>query len=187
MHLSKFLSLLPKHPKSVFEDALVNKPWGYGIYIACEIYDGNQKSYCIIFLDNVEQLVEFIPSLLLSNLVMNEDISKSNSVDYNEVFILYKKFRNLEYFSDELFAELMGEWGFINVLNIGFINTFFNLPDKLLSKIQSNPTIFEYDDLVKMGLNMTEFFILSGFINIFNAMPSELPSEFLEYLTSLNS
>jgi hypothetical protein len=34
---------------------------------------------------------------------------------------------------------------------------------------------------------MTEYYILSGFINIFIAMPSELPSEFLDYISSLNS
>ena len=58
---------------------------------------------------------------------------------------------------------------------------------KLLLYIKANPKILDYDEFAKIGLNMSEYYILSGFIKNFDTMPSELPAEFLDYINSLNS
>ena len=53
--------------------------------------------------------------------------------------------------------------------------------------IKANPKIVDYDEFSKTCLNMSEYYILSGFIKKFDTMPSELPAEFLDYINSLNS
>ena len=53
--------------------------------------------------------------------------------------------------------------------------------------IKANPKIVDYDEFSKTGLKMSEYYILSGFIKKFAAVPSELPAEFLDYLASLNA
>ena len=93
MTLQKLLYLLPTHPKQAFENALENKPWGYGMYMACEVYDGNEKTYRLIFLDNVEQLIEFVPALLLSNIAILDDSTINNSADYTDIYNIYNKYR----------------------------------------------------------------------------------------------
>jgi len=187
MNLTKLLSLLPTHPKQAFENALENKPWAYGMYVACEIFDGNEKTYRLIFLDNFEQLIDFIPSLLLSNLSVKEDVINDNSIDYTEIYNLYNKFRKIQKLTLGLIAELENDWGFINVLNAGFISTFFNISLDTVDYIKNNPKIIDYDELAPLGLNMSGYYILSGFIKKFETMPSQLPAEFLDYLASLNT
>lgn len=187
MNLTKLLSLLPTHPKQAFENALENKPWGYGLYLACEVYDGNEKTYRLIFLDNVEQLIEFVPALLLSNIAILDDSTINNSVDYTDNYNIYNKYRKLKTLSITVLAELENDWGFINVLNVGFISTFFNLSLDTVDYIKANPKIVDYDEFSKTCLNMSEYYILSGFVKKFDALPSELPAEFLDYLASLNA
>ena len=87
----------------------------------------------------------------------------------------------------DVIAELEKDWGFINVLNVGFISTFFNISLDTVDYIKNNPKIVDYDEFEKTGVNMSEYYILSGFIKKFDTMPSELPAEFLEYIISLNS
>jgi hypothetical protein len=187
MQLPKLLSLLPTHPKQAFENALENKPWAYGMYLACEIFDGNEKTYRLIFLDNFEQLIDFIPSLLLSNLSVLDVVIKNNSVDYTDIYNIYNKYRKLKTLSLENLADLENDWGFINVLNVGFISTFFNISLDTVDYIKANPKIIDYDEFEKTGLNMSDYYILSGFIKKFDAIPSENPEEFMEYMSTLNS
>jgi hypothetical protein len=187
MNLTKLLSLLPKHPKQAYEDALENKPWAYGMYLACEIFDGNDSNHRLIFFDDVGQLIEFIPSLLLSNLSVKEDVNNNNSIDYTEIYNLFIKFRKIQKLTIDVIAELENDWGFINVLNVGLISTFFNVSVETVGYIKNNPKIIDYDELAPLGLNMSEYYILSGFSKKFDAIPSELPAEFLEYINSLNS
>ena len=187
MTLQKLLSLLPTHPKQAYKDALEKKPWGYGMYLACEVYDGNKKTYRLIFLDNIEQLIDFIPSLLLSNLSVLDVVINNNSVDYTDIYNIYKKYRKLKTVPLEILTELENDWGFINVLNVGFNSTFFNISLDTVDYIKANPKIVDYEAMVIIGINMTEYYILSGFIKKFDAIPSELPAEFLEYIISLNS
>jgi hypothetical protein len=184
MNLPKLLSLLPTHPKQAFENALENKPWGYGMYLGCEVYDGNEKTYRLIFLDNVEQLIEFVPALLLSNIAILDDSTINNSVDYTDIYNIYNKYRKLKTLS---LAELENDWGFINVLNVGFISSFFNVSLEIADYIKNNPKIIDYDELAPLGLNMSGYYILSGFIKKFETIPSDLPVEFLDYLASLNA
>ena len=187
MNLPKLLSLLPKHPKQAYEDALENKPWAYGMYVACDIFDGNESNHKLIFFDDVKQLIEFIPSLLLSNLSVLDIGINNNSVDYTEIYNLYIKFRKIQNLTPDVIAELEKDWGFIQILNVGFINSFYDLSDKLLLYIKANPKIVDYDEFEKTGLNMSDYYILSGFIKMFDAMPSENPEEFMEYMSTLNS
>jgi hypothetical protein len=188
MNLPKILSLLPKHPRKAYLDAIVRKPWEYGMYVACDIFDGNEKTYRLIFLDNIEQLIDFIPSLLLSNLSVLDIGINNNSIDYTEIYNLYNKFRKIQKLTLGLIAELENDWGFINVLNAGFISTFFNISLEIADYMKNNPKIVDYDEFEKTtGLNMSDYYILSGFIKMFDAMPSKLPTEFLEYLASLNA
>ena len=187
MTLQKLLSLLPTHPKQAFENALENKPWGYGMYLACEVYDGNESNHKLIFFDRVEQLVDFIPVLLLSNLSVLDVVINNNSVDYTDIYNIYNKYRKLKTLSIAVLAELENDWGFINVLNVGFISSFFNISLEIADYIKNNPKIIDYDELAPLGLNISEYYIISGFIKQFNALPSELPAEFLEYIISLNS
>jgi hypothetical protein len=187
MNLPKLLSLLPKHPKKAYEDAWENKPWGYGMYLACEVYDGNEKTYRLIFLDNVEQLIDFFPALLLSKLAVFDEDSHLDSLDYQEVFTTFKKYKNLSKFTEDLFEELSGDWGFINVQFIGFISTFFSLSSYCVEHLKNNWKIDEYEEFQHLGLNMSEYYIVSGFVERFDALPSELPAEFLTYISSLNN
>ena len=188
MNLPKLLSLLPTHPKQAFENALENKPWGYGMYLACEIYDGNESNHKLIFFDRVEQLVDFIPVLLLSNIaILDDDVTYHDSIDYTEIYNLYNKYRKIQKLTLDVIAELEKDWGFLNVLNVGFNSTFFNISLDTVDYIKANPKIVDYVELEKTGLNMSEYYILSGFIKKFDAIPSELPAEFLEYIISLNS
>ena len=187
MNLQKLLSLLPTHPKQAYKDALENKPWGYGMYLACEIYDGNESNHKLIFFDRVEQLIDFIPSLLLSNLSVLDVVINNNSVDYTEIYNLYIKFRKIQNLTLNVIAELENDYGFINVLNVGLISTFFNISIDTVDYIKANPKIVDYDELVPLGLNMSEYYIISGFIKQFDTMPSELPAEFLDDIHSLNS
>jgi len=186
MNLPKLLSLLPKHPRKAYLDANVRMPWEYGMYVACDIFDGNEKTYRLIFLDNFEQLIDFIPSLLLSNLSVLDVVINNNSVDYTDIYNIYNKYRKLKSLSLEVLAELENDWGFINVLNVSFISTFFNISLDTVDYIKANPKIVDYDEFEKTGLNMSDYYILSGFIKKFDAMPSKLPTEFLEYINSLN-
>ena len=187
MTLQKLLSLLPTHPKQAFENALENKPWGYGLYLACEIYDGNESNHKLIFFDRVEQLIDFIPSLLLSNLSVLDVVINNNSVDYTDIYNIYNKFRKIQKLTIDVIAELENDYGFINVLNVGLISTFFNISLEIADYIKNNPKIIDYDEFSKTCLNMSEYYILSGFIKKFDTMPSELPAEFLDYLASLNA
>jgi hypothetical protein len=187
MTLNKLLSLLPKHPRKAYEDALVINPTKDGIYLACEIFDGNESNHRLIFFDDVKQLTDFTPSLLLSNLSVKEDVLNENSVDYTDIYNIYNKYRKLKTLSLEVLAELENDWGFINVLNVSFISTFFNISLDTVDYIKANPKIVDYDEFEKTGLNMSDYYILSGFIKKFDVMPSELPAEFLEYLASLNA
>ena len=188
MTLQKLLSLLPTHPKQAFENALENKPWGYGMYMACEVYDGNESNHKLIFFDRVEQLVDFIPVLLLSNIaILDDDVTYHDSIDYTELYNLYNKFRKIQKLTIDVIAELEKDWGFLNVLNVGFISTFFNISLEIADYIKNNPKIIDYDELAPLGLNMSEYYIISGFIKQFNALPSDLPLEFLDYLASLNA
>ena len=186
MQLPKLLSLLPTHPRKAYQDAILNKPWAYGMFIACEIFDGNEKTYRLIFLDNVEQLIDFIPSLLLSNLSVLDVVINNNSVDYTEIYNLYIKFRKIQNLTLNVIAELENDYGFINVLNVGLISTFFNISLEIADYIKNNPKIIDYDELAPLGFNMSGYYVLYGFIKNFDAMPSELPVEFLDYLASLN-
>jgi hypothetical protein len=187
MNLPKILSLLPKHPRKAYLDAIGRKHWAYGIFLACEIYDGKESNHKLIFFDDVGQLIEFIPSLLLSNLSVLDIGINNNSVDYTEIYNLYIKFRKIQNLTPDVIAELEKDWGFINVLNVGFISTFFNISLDTVDYIKANPKIVDYDEFEKTGLNMSDYYILSGFIKKFDVMPSELPAEFLEYLASLNA
>jgi hypothetical protein len=187
MNLPKILSLLPKHPRKAYLDAIGRKPREYGMYVACDIFDGNEKTYRLIFLDNFEQLIDFIPSLLLSNLSVLDIGINNNSVDYKEIYDMYSKFTKLKNLSVEVIAELEKDFGYINVLNVGFISTFFDVSLATVDYIKNNPKIIDYDELAPLGLNMSEYYILSGFSKKFDAMPSELPAEFLDYLASLNT
>ena len=184
MNLPKLLSLLPKHPRKAYLDAIGRKPWGYGIYAACQIFDGNESNHKLIFFNDVGQLIEFVPALLLSNIAILDDSTINNSVDYTEIYNLYNKFRKLKTLS---LAELENDWGFINVLNVGFISTFFNISLDTVDYIKNNPKIVDYDELEKTGVNMSSYYIISGFVKKFDALPSELPVEFLDYINSLNS
>jgi hypothetical protein len=186
MNLPKILSLLPKHPRKAYLDAIVRKPLEYGMYVACDIFDGNEKTYRLIFLDNIEQLIDFIPSLLLSNLSVLDIGINNNSIDYTEIYNLYNKFRKIQKLTLGLIAELENDWGFIQILNVGFINSFYDLSDKLPLYIKANPKIVDYDEFEKTGLNMSDYYILSGFIKKFDVIPSENPEEFMEYINSLN-
>ena len=188
MNLPKLLSLLPKHPRKAYLDAIGRKPWGYGLYAACQIFDGNESNHKLIFFDRVEQLVDFIPVLLLSNIaILDDDVTNNNSVDYTEIYNLYIKFRKIQNLTLNVIAELENDYGFINVLNVGLISTFFNISIDTVDYIKANPKIVDYDELAPLGLNMSEYYIISGFIKQFNALPSELPAEFLDYLASLNA
>jgi hypothetical protein len=187
MNLPKLLSLLPKHPRKAYLDAIGRKPWGYGIYAACQIFDGNESYHKLIFFNDVGQLIEFVPALLLSNIAILDDSTINNSVDYTDIYNIYNKYRKLKTLSLEVLAELENDWGFINVLNVGFISTFFNISLDAVDYIKANPKIVDYEAMVIIGINMTEYYILSGFIKKFDAIPSELPAEFLEYIISLNS
>ena len=187
MNLPKILSLLPKHPRKAYLDAIGRKPWAYDIFLACEIFDGNESNHRLIFFDDVKQLTDFIPSLLLSNLSVLDVVINNNSVDYTDIYNIYNKYRKLKTLSLEVLAELENDWGFINVLNVSFISTFFNISLDTVDYIKANPKIVDYDEFEKTGLNMSDYYILSGFIKKFDAMPSELPAEFLEYLASLNA
>jgi len=186
MTLNKLLSLLPKHPRKAYEDALVINPTKDGIYLACEIYDGNESNHRLIFFDDVKQLTDFIPSLLLSNLSVKEDLLNENSVDVIDIYNVYTKFKNLKEISPEVINYLVGDWGFINVLNVGLMRTFFDVSLETVDYINNNPKIVDYDELIALSLNMSEYYILSGFVKSFNAIPSDLPSEFLDYLINLN-
>jgi hypothetical protein len=188
MNLPKLLSLLPTHPRKAYQNAILNKPWAYGMYIACEIYDGNESNHKLIFFDRVEQLVDFIPVLLLSNIaILDDDVTYHDSIDYTELYNLYNKYRKIQKLTLDVIAELEKDWGFINVLNVGFISTFFNISLDAADYIKNNPKIVDYNEFEKTGVNMSEYYILSGFIKKFDTMPSELPAEFLEYIISLNS
>ena len=63
---------------------------------------------------------------------------------------------------------------------------FFDVSIETVDYINNNPKIVDYDELIALSLNMSEYYILSGFVKSFNAIPSDLPSEFLDYLISLN-
>ena len=188
MTLQKLLSLLPTHPRKAYQNAILNKPWAYGMFIACEIFDGNESNHKLIFFDRVEQLVDFIPVLLLSNIaILDDDVTYHDSIDYTEIYNLYNKYRKIQKLTLDVIAELEKDWGFLNIFNVGFIRSFYDLSYKLLLYIKANPKIVDYDEFAKTGLNMSEYYILSGFIKNFDTMPSELPSEFLDYLASLNA
>jgi hypothetical protein len=187
MNLPKILSLLPKHPRKAYLVAIGRKPWAYGLYAACEIFDGNESNHRLIFFDDVGQLIEFIPSLLLSNLSVKEDVINNNSVDYKEIYDMYSEFTKLKDLSVEVIAKLERDYGYINVLNVGFVSTFFDVSLATVDYIKNNPKIIDYDELAPLGLNMSEYYILSGFSKKFDAMPSENPEEFMEYMSTLNS
>ena len=187
MTLQKLLSLLPTHPRKAYLDAIGRKPWGYGIYAACQIFDGNESNHKLIFFNDVGQLIEFVPALLLSNIAILDDSTINNSVDYTDNYNIYNKYRKLKTLSITVLAELENDWGFINVLNVGFISTFFNISLDTVDYIKNNPKIVDYDELEKTGVNMSSYYIISGFVKKFDALPSELPVEFLDYINSLNS
>jgi hypothetical protein len=188
MNLPKLLSLLPKHPRKAYLDAIGRKPWGYGIYAACQIFDGNESNHKLIFFNDVGQLIEFVPALLLSNIaILDDDVTNNNSIDYTEIYNLYNKYRKIQKLTLDVIAELEKDWGFINVLNVGFISTFFNISLDTVDYIKNNPKIVDYDELEKTGVNMSSYYIISGFVKKFDALPSELPGEFLDYLASLNA
>ena len=187
MNLPKILSLLPKHPRKAYLDALENKPWAYGMYVACDIFDGNESNHKLIFFDDVKQLIELIPALLLSNIAILDDVTNNNYVDYKEIYDMYSKFTKLKDLSVAVIAELERDWGFINVLNVGFISSFFDVSLATVDYIKYNPKIIDYDELAPLGLNMSEYYIISGFIKQFDAIPSDLHTEFLDYLASLNT
>jgi hypothetical protein len=109
MNLPKILSLLPKHPRKAYLDAIGRKPREYGMYVACDIFDGNEKTYRLIFLDNFEQLIDFIPSLLLSNLSVLDVVINNNSVDYTDIYKIYNKYRKLKTLSLEVLAAYSGD------------------------------------------------------------------------------
>jgi len=187
MKLAKFLSILPKHPKHAYEDAIIKPPIRGGIYLACEVYDGVENKYRLIFMDNLQQLINFIPILLLSHIALIEYVKDNHLIDYAELFSTYKRFINLKVLSEEAIKDLEGDYTNIKIINLGFIETFFDLPIKSIKYIRKNPILFDYEKLDDLRLNMSEYAIISNFIRQFDENPSELPAEFLEYISSLNN
>lgn len=188
MNLPKLLSLLPKHPKAAYEDALSRTPTRESIYIACEVYDGETKVYKLIFINTIAELTEIIPVLHLSEIaVTGEKQSLTNIDDYTEVYDYFKKFRNLKYFTTEVLEDLVGDYGFINVLNTGHINNFFDISIDSINFIRNNSIPIDYDELMDLGVNMSEFHLLQAYLNKYNNMPSENPVEFMEYMSTLNT
>jgi len=188
MTLQKLLSLI-KHPKTAYEEASSRAPTREGIYIACEVYDGETKTYKLIFINTILELTEFIPVLHLSDIaILDEKQTLTNTDDYTEVYDYLNKFRNLKYFTAEVLEDLVGDYGFINVLNVGLISTFFNVSLETVGYIKANTKIVDYESMVKIGINMTEYYILAQYVKKFDAMPSDIPMvEFFEYLASLNA
>jgi len=66
------------------------------------------------------------------------------------------------------------------------LGSIINVSLETVGYIKNNPKIIDYDELAPLGLNMSEYYIISGFIKQFDAMPSDIPAEFLDYLESLN-
>jgi hypothetical protein len=127
MTLQKLLSLI-KHPKTAYEEASSRAPTREVIYIACEVYDGETKTYKLIFINTILELTEFIPVLHLSDIaILDEKQTLTNTDDYTEVYDYLNKFRNLKYFTAEVLEGLVGDYGWINVLNTGHVNNFFDM------------------------------------------------------------
>ena len=187
MTLQKLLSLI-KHPKTAYAEALSRAPTSKGIYIAFEIYDGTNKTYKLIFINSLSELTEFIPVLQLSDIaILDEKSTLTNTDDYTEVYDYLNKFRNLKYFKAEVLLDLVGDYGFVNVINTGYIDNFFNISINSINFIRNNSIPVEYDELMDLGVNMSEFYILKSYLNIFNNMPSENPEKFMAYLLELNT
>ncbi len=187
MTLQKLLSLI-KHPKTAYEEALSRVPTREAIYIACEVYDGETKTYKLIFINTIAELTEFIPVLHLSDIaILDEKQSLTISNDYSDVYQYLNKFRNLKYFTAEVLEDLVGDYGFVNVLNTGHVNNFFDISIDSINFIRNNSIPMDYDELMDLGVNMAEFHILQSYLNKYNNIPSENPEEFMEYMSTLNS
>jgi len=187
MTLQKLLSLI-KHPKTAYEEASSRAPTREGIYIACEVYDGETKTYKLIFINTISELTEFIPVLHLSDIaVLDEKQSLTNTDDYTEVYDYLNKFRNLKYFTAEVLEDLVGDYGWINVLNTGHINNFFDISIDSINFIRNNSIPMDYDELMDLGVNMAEFHILQSYLKKYTNVPSENPEEFMEYMSTFNT
>jgi hypothetical protein len=187
MTLQKLLSLI-KHPKTAYEEASSRAPTREVIYIACEVYDGETKTYKLIFINTILELTEFIPVLHLSDIaILDEKQTLTNTDDYTEVYDYLNKFRNLKYFTAEVLEDLVGDYGWVNALNTGHINNFFDISIDSLNFIRNNPIPMIYEEIIDLGVNMSEFHILQSYLNKYNNIPSENPEEFMEYMSTLNS
>jgi len=187
MTLQKLLSLI-KHPKTAYEEASSRAPTREGIYIACEVYDGETKTYKLIFINTISELTEFIPVLHLSDItILDEKSTLTNTDDYTEVYDYLNKFRNLKYFTAEVLEDLIGDYGFVNVINTGCINNFFNISIDSINFIRNNSIPMIYEELTDLGVNMAEFYILKSYLSQFYNIPSENPKGFMAYLSELNT
>ena len=138
MTLQKLLTLI-KHPKLAYAEALSRASTKESIYIACEVYDGETQVYKLIFINTNAELTEFIPVLHLSDIaVLDEKQSLTISDDYSDVYQYLNKFRNLKYFTAEVLEDLVGDYGWINVLNTGHINNFFDISIDSINFIRNN-------------------------------------------------
>lgn len=187
MTLQKLLSLI-KHPKTAYAEALIRAPTREAIYIACEVYDGETKAYKLIFINTIAELTEFIPVLYLSEIaILEEKHSLTKTAEYTEVYDCLKKFRNLKTFSAEVLEDLVADYGFVNVYNTGFINNFFDISIDSINFIRDKSIPMDYDELMDLGVNMAEFFILQAYLKKYNKIPSENPEEFMEYISTFNT
>ena len=115
----------------------------------------------MIFINTNAELTEFIPVLHLSDIaVLDEKQSLTISDDYSDVYQYLNKFRNLKYFTAEVLEDLVGDYGWINVLNTGHINNFFDISIDSINFIRNNSIPMDYDELMDLGVNMAEFHIL---------------------------
>jgi hypothetical protein len=187
MTLQKLLSLI-KHPKTAYSEAISRAPTRASIYIACEVYDGETKSYKLIFINSITELIEFFTVLQLSYIaIFDEKQNLSNTDDYSEVYDYLKKFRYIKTFNTEVLEDLVADYGFINVYNTGRLNNFFNISIDSLNFIRNNSIPMDYDELMDLGVNMAEFFILQAYLKKYNKIPSENPEEFMEYISTFNT
>jgi hypothetical protein len=187
MTLQKLLTLI-KHPKLAYAEALSRAPTKESIYIACEVYDGETKDYKLIFINTISELTEFIPVLHLSEIaVLDEKQTLINTDDYTEVYDYLNKFRNLKYFTSEVLEDLVGDYGFVNVLNTGHVNNFFDISIDSINFIRNNSIPMDYDELMDLGVNMAEFHILQSYLKKYTNIPSENPEEFMEYMSTFNT
>jgi len=83
--------------------------------------------------------------------------------------------------------DLVGDYGWINALNTGHINNFFDISIDSINFIRNNPIPMIYEEIIDLGVNMSEFHILQSYLNKYNNIPSENPEEFMEYMSTFNA